>query len=349
MRYRLLGTTGVMVSELALGTMTWGGGGPFWSKVGNVDEDGAARQLKLAVDAGVNLVDTADVYSFGRSEELLGSALRRVGVCREDLIVATKARLRMGASPNRVGSSRKHLFVSLDASLKRLGLDHVDIFQLHGWDPVTPIEETLDALADLVRAGRTRYIGLSNFAAWQAMRAVAWAETRHLPRPQSLQVYYSLAGRDAEREIVPFAENQRVSLLVWSPLSGGLLSGKFADSSVPGGTRRVNFDFPPVSLVRRARVIDAVQRVAARQDLPAAPIALAWVLARPAVTSVILGARDEDQLAENLRAASIELSAEDVRELDEASALAVEYPAWMLARQESDRLPGMASLHAPAR
>ncbi len=344
MQYRPLGRSGLFVSALALGTMTWGGANAFWRNIGGTNAEGAARQLRAAFDAGVNLVDTADVYSFGAAEELLGCALRETGIPRHDILVASKARLRMGPGANRVGLSRTHLMAALDASLERLGLDHLDIWQIHGPDPLTPIEETLRAMEDAVRSGRVRHIGACNQPAWQMSDALAVSDRRGWSRFESNQVYYSLAGRDAEREIVPQAIAHGIGLLVWSPLAGGYLSGKYRAGS--NGGRRLAFDFPPVDPGRGARVLAALEAVAVARGATMARIALAWTLARPAVASVILGARTEAQLADNLAAADLVLTPQETDALNAASDLPAEFPGWHLARLGGDRAPGAASAQA---
>lgn len=339
MKYRLLGRTGVYVSEIALGTMTWGGRG-FWSAIGDLQLDAAKAQLTVALDQGVNLVDTADIYSEGMTERLLGTAIRDLGVDREDLVIATKARGRMGPGVNRVGLTRKHLMAAVDASLERLGLDYIDLYQVHGVDPVTPIEETLSALDDIVRSGKVRSIGLSNYPAWQIMQAIALAEARGLARFQSVQAYYSAAGRDLEREVVPLALDQGLGVLVWSPLAGGLLSGKFsADRTGPENARRTGFDFPPVDRQRAFAVVDRMRPMAEARGCSVARIALAWVLAQKGVTSVITGAKTLDQLQDNLAASSTVLTEEELAALDAVSRLPPEYPGWMLGFQAADRFP----------
>ncbi|MBI1397303.1 MAG: aldo/keto reductase [Betaproteobacteria bacterium] len=342
MRYRLLGRTGLYVSELCLGTMTWGGKGRF-QVVGRLGLPDAEAQLRTAFEAGVNFVDTADVYSEGESERILGQAIRNLGLPREDLVVATKGRIRMGDGANRVGLSRVHLTQALDASLTRLGLDHVDLYQVHGFDPVTPIDETLRALDDFVRAGKVRHIGVSNFAAWQIMKALGVSERRGLSRFESVQAYYSIAGRDLEREVVPMALDQQVGILVWSPLAGGLLSGKFApDAAGPEGARRTDFDFPPVDRDRAFRCVAAMRPIADRHGTSVARVALAWTLRQPGITSVIIGAKTDAQLSDNLAASDLALTDDDLAQLDEASRLPPEYPGWMIAFQQRDRFPGGA-------
>lgn len=340
MRYRLLGRTGLYVSEICLGTMTYGGKGR-WEVVGRLGLPEAQAQIKAAFDAGVNFIDTANVYSEGQSESLVGEALAKLGLPREDLVIATKVRVRMGPAPNRVGLTRVHIMNEVDASLRRLALDHIDLYQIHGVDQVTPLDQTLRALEDLVRSGKVRYIGVSNHAAWQIMKALGVSERQGWNRFESIQAYYSLAGRDLEREIVPLALDQGLSILVWSPLAGGLLSGKFSESAAgPEGARRSSFDFPPVDRPRAFRCVDAMRPIAKAHGVSVARVALAWVLQRPAVTSVIVGAKTQEQLADNLAAADLRLSEGELAGLEEASKLPREYPGWMFERQTADRLPG---------
>jgi len=339
MRYRLLGRTGLYVSEICLGTMTYGGKGR-WEVVGRLGLAEAQAQIKAAFEAGVNFIDTANVYSEGQSESLVGEALAKLGLPREDLVIATKVRVRMGPTPNRVGLTRVHIMNELDASLRRLRQDHVDLYQIHGVDQVTPLDQTLRALEDLVRSGKVRYIGVSNHAAWQIMKALGVSERQGWNRFESVQAYYSLAGRDLEREIIPVALDQGLSILVWSPLAGGLLSGKFSDSAAgPEGARRTTFDFPPVDRPRAFRCVDTMRPIAKAHGVSVARVALAWVLQRPAVTSVIIGAKNQEQLADNLAAAELRLSDAEIAALDEVSKLPREYPGWMFDRQLADRLP----------
>jgi aryl-alcohol dehydrogenase-like predicted oxidoreductase len=336
MRYKALGKTGLFVSELCLGTMTFGGKG-FWEVVGRLGSKEAESLVGTALDGGVNFIDTADVYSEGESEKLTGAALAALGRPREQVVVATKVRGRVGPGVNQVGLSRGHILSSIEGSLRRLGLDYVDLYQIHGFDPATPIEETVRALDDVVRSGKARYVGFSNLSAWQAMKAIGYAEANGLARFQSAQVYYSIAGRDIEREIAPMAQSEGVAILPWSPLAGGLLSGKFdPNKSGPEGARRSSFDFPPVDRDRLPRVLSALREVAAANGSSVARTALGWQLTRPFVTSVIIGAKTRDQLLDNLAAAELELAPEHVRQLDEASALPNEYPGWMLAWQNRD-------------
>jgi aryl-alcohol dehydrogenase-like predicted oxidoreductase len=336
MRYNILGNTGLYVSELCLGTMTFGGQGSVWGAIGRLGREEAQALVATALDAGVNFIDTADTYSEGESERLLGEALKNLKRPREQVVIATKVRGRVGAGINQVGLSRAHVLASIDGSLARLGLDHVDLYQIHGFDPVTPIEETLRALDDVVRSGKARYIGFSNLPAWLASRAITFAEQNGLARFQSAQVYYSIAGRDIEREIAPLCQAAKLAILPWSPLAGGLLSGKFdPDKKGPGDARRASFDFPPVNMERLPRVLAALRAVAGDSGVSVARVALAWQLTRPFVTSIILGAKTREQLTDNLAAAELRLAPEQVRKLDEASALPPEYPGWMVDFQNS--------------
>ena len=336
MRYRNLGRTGLYVSELCFGTMTFGGKG-FWEVVGKLGSAEAEAMIGTALDGGINFIDTADVYSEGQSETLLGEALTSLKRPREQVVVATKVRGRTGPGPNQVGLSRAHVLASIDESLKRLKLDHVDLYQIHGVDSETPIEETMRVLEDVVRAGKTRYVGYCNLPAWQTMKANAFADAHGLSRFQSAQMYYSIAGRDIEREVVPLAQDQGMAILPWSPLAGGLLSGKFdANKTGPAGSRRTKFDFPPVDAGRLPRVLEALGAVSKATDLSVARVALAWILTRPFVTSVIIGAKNKDQLKDNMAAVDVNLSSEHVRQLDEASALPAEYPGWMVDWQNRE-------------
>ncbi|MCB2076035.1 MAG: aldo/keto reductase [Novosphingobium sp.] len=332
MRYNRLGSTGLVVSELCLGTMTFGSRETRFSTIAGLDQAASTALVKQAFDAGINFIDTANIYSLGQSEEFTGRALKDLGIPRSDIIVATKATSFMGEGPNDYGASRFHLLNQVDESLERLGLDHVDLFQIHAWDPVTPVEESLRALEDIVRSGRARYVGVSNWAAWQVMKALGIADRRGFDRLACVQAYYTVAGRDLEREIVPLLESEGLGLLAWSPLAGGLLSGKYrrGDAGIEGDGRRARFDFPPVDLDRAYGLVDAMAPMAQARNCSVGRIAIAWLLHRPAVTSVILGATREDQLADNIAACDVELDAPELSTLDALSALPSEYPGWML-------------------
>lgn len=335
MRYKKLGNTGLFVSELCLGTMTFGGQEDMWGKIGQLQQAQAEALVGRALDAGINFIDTADVYSGGRSEEITGQALKNLKVPRENVVVATKVFGETGtAGVNSRGSSRFHIIQSVKASLKRLQLDHIDLYQLHGFDPATPMEETLCALDTLVQHGHVRYIGVSNWAAWQIAKALGISERLGLARFASLQAYYTIAGRDLERELVPMMQSENVGLMVWSPLAGGLLSGKYdRDGKAEAGGRRVEFDFPPVNKDRAFDCVEVMRTIADSKGVSVAQIALAWLLHQQAVTSVIIGAKRPEQLEDNLAAATVQLNDEELKQLDAVSALPCEYPGWMLERQ----------------
>lgn len=339
MRYNKFGSTGLVVSELCLGAMTFGKReGSRFGPVHGLDQDATTALVKQAVDAGINFIDTANVYTEGQSEELTGGAIRALGLRRSDVVIATKAMGAMGPGPNDAGISRYHLLGQIDASLKRLGLDHVDLYQIHGWDPSTPIEESLRALEDIVRSGRARYIGVSNWAAWQIVKALGISARLGLSSFASLQAFYAVAGRDIEREIVPMLKSEGLGLMVWSPLAGGLLSGKYtrgADGKNEGEGRRATFDFPPLDVERTWAVIDAMRPMAEARGVSVAQIALAWLLCQDVVSSVIVGARKSEQLTDNIAACEVELSSAELAELDRHSALPGEYPGWMLATQSA--------------
>ena len=339
MRYNQLGRTGLYVSEICLGAMTFGGQG-FWQAIGALQLDETTRLIDTALKAGVNFIDTADVYSEGGSEILLGQALVDLKVAREDVIVATKVRGRTGPGPNAVGLSRGHILDQIAASLKRMKLDYVDLYQIHGFDPVTPLEETMRALDDCVTRGLVRTIGCSNLAAWQIMKAQGIAERRGSARFETVQAYYTIAGRELEREILPMVEDQGMGVMVWSPLAGGFLSGKFTREGVKSNdARRVAFDFPPVDKERGYDIIDAMRPIAEAHDVSIARVALAWLLTRRGVMSVIIGAKTIAQLNDNLDASALSLSGEELATLDKVSALRPEYPGWMLERQAQGRVP----------
>jgi aryl-alcohol dehydrogenase-like predicted oxidoreductase len=337
MRYNQLGGTGLFVSELCLGTMTFGSRGEIWQNIGGLGQDEAEALLWQAHEAGINFIDTADVYSEGESERITGQAIRNLGIARDEIVLATKVFGSTGATHNARGASRGHIMDGVKASLKRLGTDYIDLYQIHGFDRITPFEETLRALTDLVRQGHVRYIGVSNWAAWHIMKAIGIAERLNLERPATLQAYYTIAGRDLEREIVPLLQSERVGLMVWSPLAGGLLSGKYAAGQGEG--RRAKFEFPPVDRTRADRVIEAMRPVAERHGVSMAQIAIAWLLSKPVVTTVIVGAKRADQLADNIAATRVSLAPEALAALDEVSQLPPEYPGWMFEFQGARRVP----------
>ena len=340
MKYNQLGNTGLFVSEICLGTMTFGGQGLF-KVVGELDLKGATGLVSRSLEAGVNFLDTADVYSAGNSEKLTGQALKDIGVKRSDVVIATKCYGRAGPGPNDIGASRGHIMDSVSRSLERLQTDHIDLYQIHGNDIVTPVEETMRALDDLTRQGMVRYVGCSNWQAWKIMKAQGLAQHHGWARFETLQAYYSIAGRDLEREIVPMLTDQKVGLMVWSPLAGGLLSGKFGPgSNGPEGARRAAFDFPPVNKDRAWACIDLMREIGhAHGGASVARVALAYVLAKPFVTTVIIGAKTMEQLDDNLEAVKLTLTSDEMKKLDDVSALPPEYPGWMLARQGAERRP----------
>ena len=342
MRYNQLGNTGLFVSELCLGTMTFGeaGTGGTWGAIADVDQDAADKIVERSIAAGVNFIDTADVYSFGVSETILGQALQNLEVPRKDVVIATKVFGVMGEKPNDRGASRGHIMDSVEASLERLQVDHIDLYQIHATDSITPIDETLRAFDDLVSGGLVRYIGVSNWQAWRIEKALGTSERRGFARFETVQAYYSIAGRDIEREIVPMMAEEKMGLMVWSPLAGGLLSGKYGPGAPGNGEgRRVSFDFPPVDKDRAWACVAVMRDVAAKHDASVAEVALAWILTKPFVTSVIIGAKRVEQLDQNLNAVELRLDAEDMARLDEVSALDAEYPGWMLSRQAATRRP----------
>jgi aryl-alcohol dehydrogenase-like predicted oxidoreductase len=338
-RYKKFGNTGLFVSELCLGTMTFGGGEGIWNQIGNLQQSDVDRLIGRSLDAGINFIDTADVYSDGRSESITGQALKNLKTPRENVVIATKVFGETGSkSVNSRGLSRYHIMDGVNASLKRLQLDHIDLYQVHGFDTATPIEETLRALDNLVRNGDVRYVGVSNWAAWQIMKALGISERLDIARFESLQAYYTVAGRDLEREVIPLLQSESVGLLVWSPLAGGLLSGKYGrDVKAEAGSRRTAFDFPPVNIERAYDCIDVMREIARSKDVSVAQIALAWLLRQKAVTSVIIGAKRFEQLEDNIAATTIKLQDEEVAALDKASALPSEYPGWMLSYQGERR------------
>ncbi len=343
MRYNQLGNTGLFVSELCLGTMTFGEANPnnsLWGSIADVDQALADKIVEGSLAAGVNFIDTADVYSFGNSEKLLGQALKNLGVARKDVVIATNVYGVMGDKPNDRGASRGHIMDSVQASLDRLQTDHIDLYQIHATDTVTPIDETLRALDDLVSRGLVRYVGVSNWQAWRIAKALGISERRGFARFETVQAYYSIAGRDLEREIVPLMSEEKLGLMVWSPLAGGLLSGKYGPGAPGNGEgRRASFDFPPVEKDRAWACVAAMREVAEKHGSSVATVALAWILAKPFVTSIIIGAKRLDQLDQNLAAVKLKLDADDMAKLDDVSALAPEYPGWMLARQGAQRVP----------
>lgn len=343
MRHHPLGRTGLFVSELCLGTMTFGGGEGMWGVIGKLQQADAERLIGQALDAGINFIDTADVYAGGMSEQITGQALKNLKVPRENVVVATKVFGETGTGANTRGNSRGHIMDGIKASLKRLQLDHIDLYQIHGFDPATPIEETVRALDQLVRNGHVRYVGVSNWAAWQIAKALGIADRLGLSRFESLQAYYTVAGRDLERELIPMLRSEGVGLMVWSPLAGGLLSGKYGRAQqAEAGSRRIAFDFPPVNKDRAWDCIDVMRPIAQGKGVSVAQVALAWLLHQPQVTSVIIGAKRPEQLVDNVAATQVKLSGAELQQIDEVSRLPAEYPGWMFERQGEFRRKQLA-------
>jgi aryl-alcohol dehydrogenase-like predicted oxidoreductase len=339
MEYATLGNTGLLVSKLCLGTMTFGDGRGFFKGISAVGQAEADELVKTSIDAGINFFDTADNYTEGESEKILGQSLKNLGIARKEVVIATKVYNRVGPGRNDVGASRAHIMDAVEASLRRLQTDHIDLYQIHGNDSVTPVEETLRALDTLVQQGKVRYIGCSNWQAWKIAKALGISELKNLARFDTLQAYYSIASRELEREIVPLLGAEKVGLLVWSPLAGGLLSGKFSRTNQKAAdSRRTEYDFPIVDKERTWKILDVMAPIAKAHRCSPARVALAWLLAKPAVTSVIIGAKRLDQLKDNLAAIELTVTEDELKQLDEVSTLPPEYPGWVLPFQGADRL-----------
>ena len=339
MKYATLGNTGLLVSKLCFGTMTFGDGRGMFKAIGAVGQAAADELVKISIESGINFFDTADVYTEGESEKILGQSLKNLRIARPHVVIATKVYGRVGPGRNDVGASRGHIMDGVEASLRRLQTDHIDLYQIHGNDLVTPVEETVRALDTLVQQGKVRYIGCSNWPSWKIAKTLGICEFKNLARFDTLQAYYSIVGRDLERDIVPLLESERVGLLVWSPLAGGLLSGKYSRTNQkPADSRRTVFDFPIVDKERTWKILDVMAPIAKAHDCSPARVSLAWLLAKPVVTSVIIGAKRHDQLQDNLAAVELTLTQDELRRLDEISALPPEYPGWILPFQGADRL-----------
>jgi aryl-alcohol dehydrogenase-like predicted oxidoreductase len=339
MEYATLGNTGLLVSRLCFGTMTFGDGRGLFKGLSSAGQAEADELVKTSIDSGINFFDTADNYTEGESEKILGQSLKSLNIARKDVVIATKVYSRVGAGQNDIGASRGHIMDAVEASLRRLQTDHIDLYQIHGNDSVTPVEETLRALDTLVQQGKVRYIGCSNWQAWKIAKALGISEFRNLARFDTLQAYYSIAGRDLEREIVPLLESEKVGLLVWSPLAGGLLSGKFSRTNQEApDSRRTEYDFPIVDKERTWNILDEIVPIAKAHGCSPARVSLAWLLAKSVVTSVIIGAKRLDQLQDNLAAVELTLTRDELRQLDEVSVLPPEYPGWVLPFQGADRL-----------
>lgn len=341
MKYNLLGDTGVLVSELCFGTMTFGGKG-MWENIGRQQQDEASELLKIAVDAGINFIDTANVYSFGLSEQLLGEGLKKQGITRNELFIATKVRGKMGESVNQQGLSRYHVMQSVDESLQRLQMDHIDLLYVHGVDFATSVEQIVQTLHDVVQSGKVRYIGVCNWPAWMVMKAMGMAKQQSWHHFVAMQYFYSAANRDSERELLPMAEDQHLAFMPWSPLAGGFMSGKFTreEKNTGGQSRRDNFDFPIIDKEKAYDIIDVLLRIGENREVSAAEIALAWVRQQKGVTSTIIGAKNPEQLHSNIHSTTFELTEEELKELNTVSEPPKSYPNWMVETQMNGRYPG---------
>ena len=340
MKYKILGNTGVLVSEICFGAMTFGGKGTMWKSIGEVQQEEVNTLVKTAIDAGINFIDTANVYSEGLSEQMLGKAFKDLGINRQQVVLATKVRGRMGPGANQVGLSKLHIIDSVNDSLNRLNTEHIDLLYIHGVDPITPIEETMRALEDVVRTGKVRYLGVSNHPAWKVSKANTFAASKGWSKFVATQNYYTIAGRDIEREIVPMALEESISIMPWSPLAGGFLSGKYTrEKEKAGDSRRDIFDFPPIDKEKAYDIIDLMIEIGKKHNVSVAQVALAWMLKKPSVTSIIIGAKLKYQLLDNIEATKLELTESDMQKLDNISELSPEYPGWMIKRQAGGRWP----------
>lgn len=340
MNYNVLGNTGMLVSELCFGTMTFGGEG-YWEAIGQQDQDQADELIKKAIDAGINFIDTANIYSFGQSEAILGNSIQNLDLNREELIIATKVRGAMGEDPNNQGLSRYHIFNSVEQSLERLQMDHIDMLYVHGVDSVMPIREIMRTLHDVVETGKVRYIGVCNWPAWMVMKAQSIARHEGWHEFKAMQYFYSLSGRDAEDALIPLSQSEDMGFLPWSPLAGGFLSGKYTrDNQKAGsGARRDEFDFPPIDKEQAFDIVEVMEEIADDHVATVAEVALAWVRLQEGVISTIIGAKNMEQLTSNLNSANIDLTDEELQKLDEVSATPERYPFWMVNRQDSNRIP----------
>jgi aryl-alcohol dehydrogenase-like predicted oxidoreductase len=339
MKYNELGKTGVLVSELCLGTMTFGGKG-MWQAIGQLPQDEVNGIVKTSLDSGINFIDTANAYSEGLSETLLGESLKKLGISHQNVVIATKVRLRMGPGANQVGLSRLHIMDSVNDSLQRLQLSHIDLLYIHGVDPITPIEETMRGLEDVVRSGKVRYIGISNHPAWMVVKANSYADKMGWTKFVASQNFYSVAGRDIEREIIPMALSENIGIMPWSPLAGGFLSGKYSHKlKIAGNNRRDSFDFPPLNKEKAYDIIEVMEQIAGNHNVSVATVALNWVIIQPGITSTIIGAKTLEQLNDNIKSVHLELTPDEVKQLNEISALSSEYPGWMVNRQSQGRWP----------
>ena len=340
MKYNLLGNTGLVVSELCFGTMTFGGEG-YWKAIGEQTQEQADELVQTAVDAGINFIDTANIYSFGQSEAILGNSIQNLDLNREELVIATKVRGAMGDDPNNQGLSRYHIFNSVNKSLERLQLDHIDLLYVHGVDSVMPVREIMRSLNDIVESGKVRYIGVCNWPAWMVMKAQSIAREEGWHEFKAMQYFYSLSGRDAEDALIPLSQSEGMGFLPWSPLAGGFLSGKYTRDSqkAGGGSRRDEFDFPPINKEQAFDIVDVMEEIADNHDATVAEVALAWVRLQKGVTSTIIGAKNMKQLKSNIDSATLDLTDAELQQLDEVSATPDRYPFWMVDRQDANRIP----------
>ncbi|WP_372638419.1 aldo/keto reductase [Fodinibius sp.] len=341
MKYNLLGNTGLLVSKLCFGTMTFGGEG-YWEAIGQQTQDEADALIKKSVESGINFIDTANIYSFGQSETILGNSIKNLQLNRQELVIATKVRGTMGDDPNNRGLSRFHIFNSVNNSLERLQLDHIDILYVHGVDVVTSIRDVMRSLNDIVETGKVRYIGVCNWPAWMVMKAQGIARREGWQEFKAMQYFYSLSGRDVEDALLPLSQSEELGFMPWSPLAGGFLSGKYTreNQKAGGGARRDEFDFPPINKNQAYDIVEVMQDIAKEHDATVAEVALAWVRMQQGVTSTIIGAKNMEQLESNISSADLQLGEEELEELDEVSATPDRYPFWMVERQGSERIPG---------
>lgn len=339
MKYNLLGNTGLLVSELCFGTMTFGGqNAGIWENIGKLQQQEVNDMMKAVTEAGINFIDTANVYSYGQSEQLLGQSLKDLAIPRDEIIIATKVRGRMSNQPNSVGLSRYHIFNSVEQSLQRLQTGHIDLLYVHGVDKLTPVEEIMRSLNDIVQSGKVRYIAVCNWPAWMVMKAQGIADKNNWHKFTGLQYYYSIAGRDIERELLPLALDQNLAVMPWSPLAGGFLSGKYTrQQTTAGDSRRDNFDFPPVNKEKAYDIIDVMAGIATNHKVTVAQVALAWVRVQKGITSTIIGAKKPEQLQQNIASVNLQFTGDELEALHKISALPAEYPGWMVERQGADR------------
>ncbi|MGC4038132.1 MAG: aldo/keto reductase [Chitinophagaceae bacterium] len=338
MKYNYVGQTGLMVSELCFGTMTFGGqNAGIWSQIGQLQQQEVNELIKAAIESGINFIDTANVYSIGQSEQLLGQSLKDLSIPRDQVVIATKVLGRMNPFANSVGLSRYNVFNSVDASLKRLQLDHIDILYVHGVDLKTELEQIIHTLNDIVNSGKVRYIAICNWPAWMVAKAQTIAKYNNWQQFIGLQYYYSAVSRDIEHELIPMAKQHNLAIFPWSPLAGGFLTGKFSREKATEGSRRETFDFPPIDKEKAYNLVDVMKVIGEQYNATTAEVALAWVRQQPGVTSTIIGAKNINQLKDNVKSTTINLSEEDFKKIDAVSPLPLQYPGWMVKQQSSYR------------